>query len=93
MAVSRNGDRVDDLVQYVTLHTPSHVLLSGSTLPFMGLYAVWAYLWVAVYGIEEYWEAGLLTLAGIGFVQILVCLCCFWSVHVQTFLNCRKVSG
>lgn len=92
MAVSssRNGDRVDDLVQYVTLHTPSHVLLSGSTLPFMGLYAVWAYLWVVVYGIEDYWEAGLLTLAGIGFVQIFVCLCCFWSVHVQTFLNCRK---
>ncbi|EDS33872.1 cation-transporting ATPase 13a1 [Culex quinquefasciatus] len=86
----RTGDRVDDLVQYVTLHTPSHVLLSGSVLPFMGLYAVWAYLWVAVYGIEEYWEAGLLTLAGIGFVQVFVCLCCFWSVHVQTFLNCRK---
>lgn len=89
----RTGDRVDDLVQYVTLHTPSHVLLSGSVLPFMGLYAVWAYLWVAVYGIEEYWEAGLLTLAGIGFVQVFVCLCCFWSVHVQTFLNCRKVSA
>ncbi|KAL9707030.1 hypothetical protein quinque_010548 [Culex quinquefasciatus] len=89
----RTGDRVDDLVQYVTLHTPSHVLLSGSVLPFMGLYAVWAYLWVAVYGIEEYWEAGLLTLAGIGFVQVFVCLCCFWSVHVQTFLNCRKAKS
>ncbi|XP_038114437.1 manganese-transporting ATPase 13A1 [Culex quinquefasciatus] len=89
----RTGDRVDDLVQYVTLHTPSHVLLSGSVLPFMGLYGVWAYLWVAVYGIEEYWEAGLLTLAGIGFVQVFVCLCCFWSVHVQTFLNCRKAKS
>lgn len=78
------------MVQYVTLHTPNHVLLSGSTLPFGFLYALWAYLWVAVYGVEEYWEAGLLTLAGIGFVQVFVCLCCFWSVHVQTFLNCRK---
>ncbi|XP_019547423.3 endoplasmic reticulum transmembrane helix translocase [Aedes albopictus] len=88
----RNGS-LDELVQYVTLHVPSHVLLSGSTLPFMMVYALWGYLWVCVYGVEDYWEAGLLTLAGIGFVQILVCLCCFWSVHVQVFLNCRKAKS
>ncbi|XP_062547568.1 endoplasmic reticulum transmembrane helix translocase [Armigeres subalbatus] len=86
----RRGGSLDELIQYVTLHIPTHVLLSGSILPFMVVYGLWCYLWMVVYGVEEYWEAGLLTLAGIGFIQILVCLCCFWSVHVQTFLNCRK---
>ncbi|EAT46757.1 AAEL002061-PA [Aedes aegypti] len=89
----RRDGSLDELVQYVTLHTPNHVLLSGSILPFMMVYVLWGYLWVYVYGVEDHWEAGLLTLAGIGFVQILVCLCCFWSVHVQVFLNCRKANS
>ncbi|XP_055595293.1 endoplasmic reticulum transmembrane helix translocase [Uranotaenia lowii] len=86
----RKSGSLDDLVQYVTLHVPTPVALSGSVLPFMLIYALWLYLWVFVYGVEEYGEAGLLALAGIGFVHVLVCLCCFWSVHVQTFLNCRS---
>ncbi|XP_058818679.1 endoplasmic reticulum transmembrane helix translocase [Topomyia yanbarensis] len=90
--IKRKGS-LDELVQYVTLHIPNPVLLNGSTLPFMMVLALWGYLWVFVYGVEEYWEAGLLTLAGIGFLQVFVCLCCFWSVHVHTFLNCRKASS
>uniref|UniRef100_A0A2M4BAI2 Putative p-type atpase n=1 Tax=Anopheles marajoara TaxID=58244 RepID=A0A2M4BAI2_9DIPT len=81
---------LDELVQYVSVHIPLPVLLSGSVMPFMVIYAVWLYLWVMVYGVDEYWDAGLLFLAGIGFTQILVCLCCFWSVHVQSFVNFRK---
>ncbi|XP_058124933.1 endoplasmic reticulum transmembrane helix translocase [Anopheles ziemanni] len=84
---------LDDLVQYATIHIPLPVALSGSVMPFMLIYALWLYLWVFVYGIDEYRDAGLLFLAGIGFTQILVCLCCFWSVHVQTFLNCRKTKA
>ncbi|XP_052869799.1 endoplasmic reticulum transmembrane helix translocase isoform X1 [Anopheles cruzii] len=57
-------------------------------MPFMVLYALWLYFWL--FGADEYWDAGLPVLACIGFTQILVCLCCFWSVHVQTFVNCRK---
>uniref|UniRef100_A0AAG5DGM3 Cation-transporting ATPase n=1 Tax=Anopheles atroparvus TaxID=41427 RepID=A0AAG5DGM3_ANOAO len=84
---------LDDLVQYATIHIPLPVALSGSVMPFMLIYALWLYLWVFVYGIDEYRDAGLLFLAGIGFTQIFVCLCCFWSVHVQTFLNCRKTKA
>ncbi|XP_055543818.1 endoplasmic reticulum transmembrane helix translocase [Wyeomyia smithii] len=93
MGPPRKSGSLDELVQYVTLHIPNHVLLNGSLLPFLILVTIWFYLWVFVYKVDEYWEAGLLTLAGIGFVQVFVCLCCFWSVHVQTFLNCRKANG
>uniref|UniRef100_A0A182JTQ6 Cation-transporting ATPase n=1 Tax=Anopheles christyi TaxID=43041 RepID=A0A182JTQ6_9DIPT len=84
---------VDELVQYASLHIPLPVVLSGAVMPFMVVYALWLYLWVFVYGIEEYQDAGLLFLAGIAFMQIFVCLCCFWSVHVQTFLNCRRTKA
>lgn len=84
---------LDDLVQYATIHIPLPVVFSGAVMPFMLVYALWLYLWVFVYGVDEYRDAGLLLLAAIGFTQILVCLCCFWSVHVQTFLNCRRTKS
>lgn len=87
---------VDELVQYVTLHVPLHWALSGSVLPFAVLYSGWFYLWAFVYGIsvdEPHYEAFMVTLVVIACLHILVCLCCFWSVHIQTFLNCRKVSA
>jgi len=84
-------DPVDELVQSVTLHIPLPVLFHGYALPFVLLYSVWLYGWVVVYGVE-YYEAGLICLAGIATLQILVCLCCHWSVHVQSFLTCREVS-
>ncbi|XP_055636945.1 endoplasmic reticulum transmembrane helix translocase [Toxorhynchites rutilus septentrionalis] len=87
---SRRNGSLDELVQYVTLHNPIPVLLSGSVLPMIVLIVLWVYLWIFVYGFEEYFEAAMLVIVGIAFVQIFVCLCCFWSVHVQTFLNCRK---
>lgn len=84
--------RVDDLIQSISLHTPNPLLLHGTILPFIFLYGVWFYFWVFVYGVSEYYEAGLVTLVGIAFVQIFTCLCCFWSVHFRAFTSCRKVS-
>lgn len=83
--------QLDELIQYITLHKPNPLVLQGQLLPFALVVAAWFYLWVFVYGVDEYWEAGLVSLAVIGCLQILLCLCCFWSVHVQTFLNMRKV--
>lgn len=90
----KNSGQIDDLVQYVTLHRPRPVLLNGSVFPFIVIFGVWLYLWVFVYGLdsEAHYEAFLVILVVIACVQILVCLCCFWSVHIQTFLNCKKVS-
>nr|CAD7457856.1 unnamed protein product [Timema tahoe] len=83
--------RIDDLVQCVTLHIPRHLVFHGYVLPFVIFYGTWLYLWLAVYGLEEYYEAGLIGVAVIGLLQILTCLCCYWSVHVQCFLTCSSM--
>lgn len=82
---------VDDLVQYISLHKPNHILLNGSILPFMFLYLIWLYVWIFIYGIENYNEFLFISILVIAIIHIFICLCCFWSVHIHTFLNCRKV--
>ncbi|XP_046606219.1 endoplasmic reticulum transmembrane helix translocase [Neodiprion virginianus] len=86
--VTISETRVDELVQSVTLHVPRKLLFNGYILPFVVLQAVWIYSWIFIYGIDEYYDAGLVGIAAIGLLQIFVCLCCQWSVHVQSFLNC-----
>lgn len=84
---------LDELIDRVSLHKRNPVALHGTTLPFVVVIGIWLYLWAFVYGIEEHWEAGLVSLAAIGCLQVLLCLCCYWSVHIQTFLTCRTVSN
>nr|SVE74947.1 EOG090X00J5 [Daphnia dolichocephala] len=83
---------VDDLVQNVSLHIPRPTIIHGYSLPFIVLYGSWFYLWVFIYGVEEYPEAGWITLAGIGLIQILVSLSCYWSVYIRTLLTCSSTS-
>ncbi|CAD6998459.1 manganese-transporting ATPase 13A1 [Ceratitis capitata] len=89
----KNGRKpaLDDLVQYVTLHIRNPIALSGIVMPFIILYLAAFYVWIFVYGIDVHYEAGLITVAVIAFIQIISLLCCYWSVHVLAFLNCRKV--
>lgn len=86
---------IDELVQYVTLHLPNPVILNGTIFPFLILYFGWVYWFFLRSQTDEEAEAStdalLISLAVIACIQILTCLCCFWSVHIQTFLNCRKV--
>ncbi|KAJ9579755.1 hypothetical protein L9F63_004592, partial [Diploptera punctata] len=82
--------RIDDLVQSVSLHIPRQLIFHGYVLPFLILYASWLYGWFFVYEAEDYYEAGLIGIAVIGLLQILSCLCCHWSVHVQCFLTCKN---
>ena len=84
---------LDELVQKVSLHNPLPTIIHGYSLPFIFLYGVWFYCWVFVYGVEEYQEAGWIALAGIGLIQVLVSLSCYWSVHVRTFLTCANTSN
>ncbi|XP_065286450.1 endoplasmic reticulum transmembrane helix translocase isoform X2 [Dermacentor albipictus] len=81
---------VDELVQYISLHTRKPFLLDGCVSPFLTLYAAWLYLWTCVYGVSEYHEAGLIALACLGVVHILTCLFCHWSVHVRCLLSCSR---
>ena len=89
----RNIIGVDDLVQSVTLHTPRPLLLHGYVFPFLILYPAWLYGWLFVYGVGEHLEAGFTGLAALGVLQVLISLCCHWSVHVRCFLTCGSVSS
>ncbi|XP_011648077.1 manganese-transporting ATPase 13A1 [Pogonomyrmex barbatus] len=82
--------RIDELVQSVSLHNPRKWMFNGYILPFVILQVLWIYCWIFVYGVDEYYEAGLIGIAAIGMLQIFLCLCCQWSVHVHTFLNCSS---
>lgn len=88
MSVTPN---LDYLVQSVSLYTRTPTLFHVYSLPFIIIYLTWLYLWLTVYGFNEYYEGGFLGLAAIGCIQILCCLACYWSVHVNCFLTCKKV--
>lgn len=81
----------NDEIDYITLHSPRPVYLHGYVAPFLLIYSIWAYFWIFVIGVSEYYEAGLIAFAGIGIFQILICLFCHWSVHVKTFMTCSTV--
>ena len=82
---------MEDEVESVTPYNIRPLVLHGYVFPFIFIYLGWFYLLTIVYGVGEYLEAGLIVLAGIGCVQILVCLFCHWSIHVRCSLTCRKV--
>ncbi|XP_011304938.1 manganese-transporting ATPase 13A1 [Fopius arisanus] len=81
---------VDDLVQSVSLHNPRGLIFRGYVLPFLTLETIWIYSWLFVYGVEDYFHEGLVGIAAIGVLQIFLCLCCQWSVHIYCFLNCSS---
>lgn len=82
---------LDENVQSISLHKSLPIVVHGYILPFMILYATWFYGWVFVYGVDDYYEPGLIVLAFIGVAQILVCLSCYWSVHIRAVLATLKV--
>ncbi|XP_033096943.1 manganese-transporting ATPase 13A1-like [Anneissia japonica] len=81
---------VDDVIASLTPVILRPTILHGYVAPFAVIYICWFYCLVFIYGINEYFEAGMIAVAGIGCLQILVCLFCHWSVHVRSFLTCAK---
>ncbi|KYB27482.1 endoplasmic reticulum transmembrane helix translocase [Tribolium castaneum] len=82
--------KLDDLVQSVSLYTQKRTLFHLYVLPFVFIYTSWIYVWCGIYGFFEHYEGGFVGLAAVGCVQILCCLACYWSVHVNCFFTCRK---
>uniref|UniRef100_A0A3B3ZTV3 P5A-ATPase transmembrane helical hairpin domain-containing protein n=1 Tax=Periophthalmus magnuspinnatus TaxID=409849 RepID=A0A3B3ZTV3_9GOBI len=79
------------LVSSVTLYRRRPRFLHGTVLPFLAiLYPGWLYVWLGVYGANEYPEAGLLSLAAIGIAHVLTALSGYWSVHAHCWLTCSK---
>jgi cation-transporting ATPase 13A1 len=81
----------DELVRYVALYRHRHWVLHGYAAPFVFFYAAWIYFWFTSLGLNEHWEGGFIGMAAIGIVQVLVCLSCYWSVHVLAWMTCAKV--
>ena len=82
---------MNEEIQHIALYNRRHLALYGHVLPFVILYAAWLYVWVFVYGVDEYFEAGIIALVIICLLQILCCLFGFWFVQVQCLLTCSKV--
>lgn len=93
---NKTCNQLDDLVQYITLHTLVPCALSLSILPFVIFYVFWFYMNIGVFiegfGSDELSDTSFFLLLGVAFLQLIVNLCCFWNVHIKTFLHCRKVS-
>lgn len=87
--VKKKQQSIDDLVQYVTLHKVYPVAFSGVVWPFVLLYLIC--LIFLFQSDENSYEASLIVLFGVAFIHVLTSLCCYWSVHISAFLNCRKV--
>lgn len=83
---------LNDEIQYVSYYNIRQTIFHGYVGPFVFLYIIWLYCWTMVYGTEEYFEAGLIVLAGIGVCQVLVSLFCLWSVDIRCALTCSGVS-
>ena len=85
-------ESLNEEIEYVKLYRIRPILLHFYLAPFIPIYLTWLYLWTVVYGVTDYFEAGLIALAVVGLLQILSCLFCHWSVHVRCFFTCSKVS-
>ena len=85
------GPSLNDEIQSVTYLNIKPLLFHGYIGPFVMLYIAWFYSWYFVYGTEHYFEAGLIVLAVIGFLQILTSLFSVWSVDVRCLMSCSKV--
>lgn len=82
---------IDDLVSYITLHKVNPIAFRGIVWPFVLLYLLClGYIYQTE--VENY-ELAFIILAIIGCCHILTVLCCYWSVHILAFLNCRKVGS
>ena len=85
------AEALNEELQYVKLYRIRPIIFHFYLGPFIPIYLIWLYFWTVVYGLTDYFEAGLIALAGIGILQVLCCLFCHWSVHVRCFLTCSAV--
>ncbi|EYC39599.1 hypothetical protein Y032_0649g1113, partial [Ancylostoma ceylanicum] len=84
----KGGMAVDTLVESVTTYCRRPLWAHLYASPFAVLYASWFYVWLSVYGVEEYYELGFIGAAIIGLIQALIVLFSHWFVGVKCALSC-----
>ncbi|KAK6023176.1 hypothetical protein OSTOST_11095, partial [Ostertagia ostertagi] len=81
---------VDALVESVTTYRSRPLWAHLYAAPFGVLYASWFYVWLTLYGADEYYELGFIGAAIICLIQALIILFCHWFVSVKCALSCIK---
>lgn len=61
--------------------------------PFFLAYIVWFCVWTLHLGVDEYPEIGMIVTAGLGILQVVTCLFCYWFVEFRCFMQCYKVEN
>ncbi|ESO00564.1 hypothetical protein HELRODRAFT_113120 [Helobdella robusta] len=84
-------DYLSDDIRKTALYKIRPIILHGYVLPFIVFYFCWAYVWMLVLGVSDYFEAGMIGFAIIGLLQTLCCLFCYWFVEVRCLLTCCLV--
>ena len=82
---------INDEIHSISLHNPRPIVFHGYVFPFIFLHGGWLYTWVTSYGVEDYFEVGMIVFAIIGLLQVLTTLFCMWFVQVQVILTCSRV--
>ena len=79
----------DDLVAEITLHKDRHWLFHGYVAPFIFVYIFWLYFTFFVTDLP--YEACVIALVAVFLFQVLIILCCMWSVWFLTLMTCQEV--
>lgn len=78
---------VDLLVDHYITYVQKRFVARGYIGPFVLLYLIWIYLWVAVYGTNDYWEMGCALLAIIAILQVTLIK---FSIIASTYITHMK---
>ncbi|CAB3406055.1 unnamed protein product [Caenorhabditis bovis] len=81
---------VDQLVESITPYTLRPIWRHTYLPPFALITAIWSYVWVNDYGVEEYYELGMIGYAIIFVLFALLLLFCHWLIAVRCALTCSK---
>ncbi|KAJ1362974.1 hypothetical protein KIN20_022715 [Parelaphostrongylus tenuis] len=87
-----NKMAIDALVESITTYRSLPLWAHVYAAPFGIIYACWFYIWISIYGFDEYYELGLIGGAIIGLIQALLILFCHWFVGVKCAFSCVQES-
>lgn len=79
---------IELLLISITKHRTIVISILG---PFAVIFGTWLYVWGAVYGFADYFEAGCIVSAMIGLLQIITVLFCHWFVSIRCLMTCNRV--
>jgi hypothetical protein len=84
---------VDSLVDSLRTYRRRPLWARGFVGPFLLLYSAWFYLWLGVYGVDEYWEIGCIFTVAILLFQAGHCSLSFQSLSFRSCCSCSVIGS